>query len=389
MAPEALKRVGRVARFATALARDVPVHLRYGRLSATPLSRRLVEQWALLLLNGVTAENYYLCALDRPEVPWARKREFLGDADRWRWQTAFNPLSYQFFTEDKVVFGRYLAAVGVPVPRLLGVIGPNGRAESGEALADPADVARWFSGRGIAQVALKPLWGSGGTGVLVLGDRVGEREWARVPEGRVSLDEILAHVAGDPRRPFFLVQERLRPHPALAELHPEVLHTARVLTVLLDEGVEVVAATLRIGLGRAPVDNLEQGNLGVPIDVGTGRLGAATLMRERIERCRDHPVSGARIEGRRMPGWPEALEILRRAARAVPFNPVLGWDVAFTPGGPCVVEANDQWHPQACQVAQDRGLLGTALGPYLCQRGITRHIGVGLPRCCTGAGRQP
>ena len=58
----------------------------------------------------------------------------------------------------------------------------------------------------------------------------------------------------------------------------------------------------------------------------------------------------------------------------------VGWDVAFTTQGPAVVEANGDWDPDVTQLAPDRGLLGTALGPYLARRDAVRMIGLGLGR---------
>jgi hypothetical protein len=149
------------------------------------------------------------------------------------------------------------------------------------------------------------------------------------------------------------------------------------LTVL-DGDARVIAAALRIGLGQAPVDNFSQGNLAAPIDLTTGRLGPAVYKQQRSGRLAAHPVTGSRIEGREVPDWNRAVAMLEAAAAATPFNPVQGWDVAFTPSGPVIVEANGRWDLGVTQLAPDRGLLGTDLRTYLKSRQLRGLFGLGI-----------
>ena len=366
----AVHEVRRWRRYATEMARGLGVHARRRDEAPASLARRVAEQWRLLLANRITAQDYYLYGLQRRDLSWARKREFVGEMERRSWQERLNPGFYEFFTKDKVVTKRYLAQAGAPVPRLLAVIGPTGRAETGEPLRTPGELGRWLADAKVEQVVLKPVRGARGEGVLVLGERMdGALEWERIPAGRIDLDGILAHLRSYVREPEFLVEDRLRPHPDLAVFSAEVLHTARILTVLEDDA-QVVAAALRIGVGSAPVDNFSQGNLAAPIDLATGRLGAAVSRASGLSRHRRHPVTGATIEGRPVPDWDRAVAVLRAAARVVPFNPVQGWDLAFTAMGPVIVEANGRWDPDVTQLAPDRGLLGTPLRGYLERRGL-------------------
>jgi hypothetical protein len=58
-----------------------------------------------------------------------------------------------------------------------------------------------------------------------------------------------------------------------------------------------------------------------------------------------HPVTGAVLPGFQLPLWPEACALARRAALS--FRPLLtvGWDIAFTPDGPLLIEGNAWWDP--------------------------------------------
>ena len=376
------RRLGTFGRFGVEMCRGLAEHWRRGDASYVDLPRRVLEQWALLLGNGITAANYYAYGLHRASVSWKDKQAYIGDFDRWRWQLTANALTYRFVTGDKLVFCRYMTAVGVPLPRFLGAIGPGGRAETGESLESDSEVRTWLEDKAIQDVVLKPACGGHGAGVLVLGQRLhGTLQWERVPSGHITCDELLAHIRSlRPDQPRFIVQERLRPHPCLAVFSPDVVHTARVLT-LLDSNVEILLATLRIGLGHSPVDNFSRGNLAAPIELNTGRLGKAVLSRDQsLVRLATHPVTGAPIEGGVIPDWEEALAALRTAAMAVPFDPLLAWDVAFSSRGPVVIEANDTWDVDLIQIPADTGLYKTPLGDYLKRRGLTKYIGVGLAR---------
>ena len=376
-------------RAGVSLVSGLGLHLGRSDLTLRTLPGRIIEQARLLAAGGVQASEYYKYQLYRPTLPWARKREFIGSFQRWRWGDRLNPPAYRYFSEDKLIFKRYMAAAGIPVAGLVAVVGPNGRAETGEPLDTPSRVRDWLRSGTVTDIVLKPLLGARGAGILSLGAL--DREtgtWHQLPEGRATVETVMAHLAAYAHRPHFLVEERLHPHPALAELGPNVLHSARVLTALDHDGVIVFSAALRIGSGRTAADNFSQGNLAAPIDLATGRLGIAALSKlEGHARVSRHPMTGAPIEGLVLPDWAQGLDVVRAAAAAVPFNALLGWDLALSSRGPVVVEANDLWDTDVSQIAPDRGLLATALGDYLDRHDALGLLGLG--RDGRPRGRQP
>lgn len=375
----AVRFLARAGRFAAAMGRGIPRHLaRSG--DEVSLPRRIAEQGVLLVANGVTAEDYYLYGLERGSLSWAAKRRFLGSFERWRWADRLNARPWQILTEDKLLLHRFLTQAGIPMPTLLGVVGPHARAETGEPLGNATEFVAWLEGRGLEHVVLKPTLGRSGTGVLVLGRRRPGLAWDRVPRGTATADDIAAHLAlHRSAHPHFVVEERLRSHPALARLDSEVLHTVRVIAIH-DGDVRFVGAALRIALGGEPVDNVGRGNLLAPVDLATGRLGAAVSAWSGRARAAAHPVSGAAIEGETIPDWPEALALVCRAARLLPQHRCLSWDVALTIRGPVVIEANSLIDPIVTQLAHDEGMLATPLGPFLARCGAIRLVGLGLGR---------
>ena len=372
-----LRTIGRVGRFCAEMVNGLAEHVSRGDANPPSLVYRVLEQGCLLALNGITAEDYYLYELWRPALCLREKRAFLGDHDNWRWRIAVNPERYHFLTEDKVVFKRLMKGIGVPVPELYGVVGPQGRAESGEPLQTEAEIRAWFEEGGLQDVFIKPVLGSRGVGVLSLGRRLGRSTWERLPTGTLGIVDLLQHFRSYPHLSTYLVEERLIPHPALERFSSRVLHTARVVT-LLDGEVEFLMAELRIGLGLHAGDNVSLGNMAAAINIETGRLGPAFLAKGgNYAEFEVHPDNGEPIVGTEVPDWEAALGIVGNAARNASFNGLLGWDVAFTAKGPLVIEANDMWDPQT-QHTNRKGLLAGPLFDYLRKQGLLGNIGLGI-----------
>jgi hypothetical protein len=53
-----------------------------------------------------------------------------------------------------------------------------------------------------------------------------------------------------------------------------------------------------------------------------------------------HPISGTSIVGFRVPRFAEVIELVSKAALELTDVPYVGWDVAITPDGPLIIEAN-------------------------------------------------
>ena len=143
-------------------------------------------------------------------------------------QGRHNPLCLDDFTEDKLTFHRYMAALGVPGPRVFGVVGRAGgwSAADGRVARGPEAFARMLRDEVPDEIVIKPVTGYLGFGVHVL---------TRGPGGLRDQDdrpvdprELHARLVADPEFELFIVQERLRNHPAIEALHPtSALQTVR------------------------------------------------------------------------------------------------------------------------------------------------------------------
>jgi hypothetical protein len=166
-----------------------------------------------------------------------------------------------------------------------------------------------------------------------------------------------------------VVEYYLTNHSDLADVTLGALATARILTVRDENGrIEATHAVFRMPQRQgAQVDNIHAGGIAAPVDLATGKLGRATDLGVRADSAwhARHPVTGAPIEGRLLPFWPEALELVKRAHELIGDRVVVGWDVAILEDGPCLIEGNGKPDVDLIQRPHRAGLGNSRLGVLL------------------------
>ncbi len=295
---------------------------------------QLLESWQLMWREHMHTQLYYMFELYRPE-----ERDRVGEY-LTRWETknglvrALNCIARegrgkQTDLGDKLRFTDLLLRHGLPgIPLLLSC-------EAGAATPaaiDPVTFER--------DVFLKTRYGKGAEGAMCI-RYLGSGRYDY--EGRtLSLDELVAVLVERSASAALIVLPRLRNHPALADLAEESLITLRVFTCLNETGVpEVVMAMLRI-LGKLEPRWHTETEWAAPIDLPTGRLRALAgdMPDTFVERYPQHPVNGQPVAGRLVPLWPEVCRIAVAAHRVIADRMIAGWDIAVTPDGPAIIEAN-------------------------------------------------
>lgn len=190
---------------------------------------------------------------------------------------------------------------------------------------------------------VKPVCGRGGNGA---------ERWNyqgagiySTPDSRfLSGPELIQRLRELSRWQPYLVQERARNHPAIADLSNGALNTIRFISCLDERNQpEIIGAVLKMAVGtNVTVDNVHAGAIAAAVDLVRGQLGEATYSGFDASKgwIECHPVTRAPISGRALPMWPDACELVRRAHSAFDDWVVVGWDVAITAAGPCLVEGN-------------------------------------------------
>jgi hypothetical protein len=242
------------------------------------------------------------------------------------------PPAHRSPARDKIAFSKRCAKAGIrTVPHL--AIAKGGRLRLRRTKLDQLLSQDLF---------VKPVRGRGGEGAGL---------WERSAEGYrlqdgapISPGRLLDHLGKLSKAGTLLIQPRARNHSAIADLSNGALCTARIVTMRTESGGhETVCALFRMAVGdNRQVDNFHAGGIAAPIDVWTGRLGAATDwgLRPHHGWKTRHPDTGGAIEGRVLPLWAEARALAERAHAVFDDRHIIGWDVAILEDGPAIVEAN-------------------------------------------------
>jgi hypothetical protein len=299
--------------------------------------------------------------MDKPLRDWSG---YLPDRELLRLEESTAPVRYRHLDEDKLAFARHCDESGLRTVPIVAVIA---RASAASDAACGVRVAT--SGGELAQVLrtegdfdgfAKPRGagqGYGAFGFTVRADSVVTRA------GTGTFDDLFAQCRASmfARDGCYLLQRRIVPHAALAGVLPGPgLGTVRVLTFLRRNGEVLMPwAALKVPAPGAECDNLRFGSLLSAVVPETGELRAAvgkTSQRPIVHEVEKHPTTGVRFADVRLPHWPEVVDLVTRAARAFDKLPVLGWDVALTPDGPLLVEANWMFAIALPEIALGRGL---------------------------------
>ena len=142
----------------------------------------------------------------------------------------------------------------------------------------------------------------------------------------------------------WLAVEHFTNHPDLLDLSTGAFNTLRIVTCRnMSWDVEHIVTIFRMARDRKKVvDNCHAGGLAALVHPASGVLGQATDdgISTRLGWFDRHPVTGAKIEGRKIPFWKEALDLACRAHESLGPVPFVGWDIGILESGPCLIEGN-------------------------------------------------
>ncbi|WP_417556276.1 sugar-transfer associated ATP-grasp domain-containing protein [Microbacterium sp.] len=174
------------------------------------------------------------------------------------------------------------------------------------------------------RVIAKPAAGEGGAGISIY-------ESAEITDVAAWRAEL---VANDQT----LLEQVLAQHDDLNAVYPDSVNTVRMITYRDPHGeLHVIASVLRIGNG-AVIDNFASGGMFTMLDDDGVALYPAVDKQSNI--YREHPKTGMTIKGIRVPFFDRVVEMVTEASTRLPTVPYVGWDIAITPEGPALIEAN-------------------------------------------------
>lgn len=305
------------------------------RSSGRGIAALFVEQIRLAARHGILPPWYFVYELHQPERrTWAPAyiNRYEAKGGLYKLLRYYAGSRDDKTLNDKSAFFRACRAGGLATPEVLVELrdGAATWVAPGDCFPDCDLFAKEIRGRGGAGAERWLLAGPG--------------RWRGDKGTELDGEALLERFRRLSRRRPLLVQRRVRNHEALADLNCDGLATVRILSIWDEDGrPEVTNAAFKMPARPGSiVDNFCAGGLAASVDLATGRLGPATnLGLLETLRWRDtHPVSGARIEGRALPLWPDILAFSRQVHETFISFPVVGLDVAITPDGPYLIEAN-------------------------------------------------
>lgn len=259
---------------------------------------------------------------------------------------AHNPRSHYPLVDDKLRTKELALAAGIAVPQLYAVIEIEHQVgELTERLSPYEDFA------------VKPAHGSGGEGILVITGRNGER-YRRNNGEWMERDELAYHVSNILSGMYSLggladkalIEYRVRATPLFQAISHQGVPDIRIIVY---RGVPVMAMArlpTRLSDGKA---NLNQGAVGVGVDLASGVTGYGVWRDQAIDR---HPDTNEAIAGLVLPQWDE---ILRLAACCYELTDLgyIGVDIVLDRDlGPLILEVNAR-PGLTIQLANRTGLL--------------------------------
>lgn len=178
---------------------------------------------------------------------------------------------------------------------------------------------------GLKQAFCKPADADQGRGVYVLD----------LPSSHHELREVYDDLV---KRETTLLEQMIVQHPAVAAVYPGAVNTVRVLTVKVDDRVDIVAAVMRFGRhGRT--DNFSIDGIVSDVDIDTGELITPGVDKKGTVHYR-HPVTGRLFAGLQLPMWDQVKSLVSDAAAAAEGIGFVGWDVAICEDHVAIVEGN-------------------------------------------------
>jgi hypothetical protein len=279
----------------------------------------------------------------------------LGEWLRMYWLSLANnvpPVEYVLYgfidRKQKAMANQYLYWIDGPAVQDLNTL----RGANNEDVQDKARFASICSKHGLAHVEYLGIFrrGDAGPGLdvlsaedlwvkpLSLSGSEGAELWSKRSDGYqasggrvLTREELYEQLSkGD-----FLLQQRLKNHPALSEMTDGRIMTLRVITAFGRNGeVTLLGNYLLLPTGPGLTTT---GGTAVCLRWEDGRmlrrLGQPGLRPEELGETGDV-----------IPFFAEAVELCRRAhATAFQRFVTLGWDVVFTPEGPALLETNSGW----------------------------------------------
>lgn len=188
---------------------------------------------------------------------------------------------------------------------------------------------------------IKPFSGANGVGIRIV-DLAEEGPFEKL------CDALRAEFKGG-----FVAEELIVQAKELSAVNASSVNTMRVITIRMNDRVEVLPCVWRVGQGGKCVDNGGSGGIFCALDDNGVVISTAD---EKGRSYEIHPDSKIPLIGFQVPRYQEAKEFAKELTTVVPDNRYCGWDIALTENGWVLQEANSHGGIVAIQCPLGRGI---------------------------------
>jgi Sugar-transfer associated ATP-grasp len=302
-----MARLRELRQFGTALVRSLGDPRRKGA------AQMIKEMGVFAFHNGFDPRRYIHSRL------FIRNREdyllYLSGPKYWHLRRLVTAEHVAPVLKNKLLFQVFFVGKGLPLPQYIGhtdsgvFVGANGEVAPLASAAAFRALIEPLLERHDGSMFAKPLTLYGGTGAVRI---TAESEWRMLFEAVTQEN--------------YIFQEEVKQHAEIRRVYPLSLNTLRVTTcVPADRNPAIACARMRFGRGGSHIDNGSAGGFFAGVDLETGRLctDGLTAMQRSGDVFAVHPDTKVPIKGFRLPDFPAAKNLVRRAAEALPY-PLVG-----------------------------------------------------------------
>ena len=264
------------------------------------------------------------------------------------------------------------------MPECIGLYHPSlGVTIHGKKMRSSAEIIEQIKSLLPCRLFFKPRGGLGGKNacsVFVNIDKKTQTCVASTASAETSFDEFLSQLSKSSNDDYegWIVQLYIQQHEFLNELNPHTVNTLRIVT-FLDSYNEpkIIGSVLRLGREVNEADSWDLGGICVSVDPSSGLLGKGVFKGKHGGHwVSQHPDTGSAFEGGTLPCWGDVVELCKQGAKLCHGVRAIGWDIALTPKGPIVVEANVDWDLVFVQIHSNGGFLNEEFRADLSKFGL-------------------
>lgn len=326
---------------------------RYWKYNGGNPYRILKRSLGLYVKRGFKPKEIYSLGFMNPAMPQKKVDHFLSKKETMDKQARLNPSQWSLLTEDKGLFYRYCLEAGVKVPDLYALHFKKspGWLPDGHLLKSRDNWISFLENDIPDEFVMKPARGTYAQEVHFFEK---SESGFRDEKGNIlSAEEVYSIMQNHPSFDRYVLQQRVKSHPEMQRLsNTKSIQSLRMVTLLDNNGDPKLFYTLvKIIASGNILDAFASGATGnfianVEIDKGTLHPAVTVDPKGRgTFPVQKHPQTGVVFKGFQIPMWKESVETcLHAAAKLAPIRSI-GWDVAVTPEGPVVLEANMWWDP--------------------------------------------